>query len=223
MAFDLCRDLTKSDEPTDLGSLRFVEICPLPSSLTWLSDGGKRFRARFALDLESLGQPATPSRLVVPTREASEGDRPSHVGVFGRVCEAVGRVEVGLVKPPLRSHFPEKPAAIHSALGTGCLEQSYRQKSVHGDQEHKQGPLTKSLSRSDGSGWFKLSLAQEIGELDEPLFLELGLGHSIELGRVHLGSIRSRHPCGDNWMMPETCSRRGQRNPLSAFYEQAGR
>jgi hypothetical protein len=85
MAFDLCRDLTKSDEPTDLGSLRFVEICPLPSSLTWLSDGGKRFRARFALDLESLGQPATPSRLVVPTREASEGDRPSHVGVFGRV------------------------------------------------------------------------------------------------------------------------------------------
>jgi hypothetical protein len=56
MAFDLCRDLTKSDEPTDLGSLRVVEICPLPSSLTWLSDGFKRFRARFALDLESQGQ-----------------------------------------------------------------------------------------------------------------------------------------------------------------------
>jgi hypothetical protein len=35
-------------------------------------------------------------------------------------------------------------------------------------------------------------MGQRIREQDDPLFFELGLGHSIELGHVHLGSIESR-------------------------------
>jgi hypothetical protein len=66
MAFDVGRDVIERDEPSDLGPERVVQICPLPSSLTWRDDGSRRFR-RFTFDLESLGPAALPP-IAIPTK-----------------------------------------------------------------------------------------------------------------------------------------------------------